>query len=824
MIVNADIKKFLPRTWLETTGKNIPALIEALNVTHKRLEDLVQGCIDQLFTQTATGRFLIQLGEQEGFTMPANSGLDITAYRPLVPLMVANPKQVRLTIDELIQSFYSAERTKASVVSSVQGPFSLNDGDDLIIETESGEIVISIVEGQVSNLANVIASEIAAVINSTQSSVIADTVTDRTTALDYLRITSITSGASSKIRVAGGKLQNVLKFPKLIATLAATGTTWNIEKQAAYTDTLTFTWDGIGVNPNVYLSSAGDVLTIRGLTDGVDPFSLLNGSYTLVDVGYDYFIIRSSLFQSLNSTLIQPSDNSIVFTSKDRQGLYDRDEYAFTSEIDVNTITMTVPAIPPLGRRFLAGSTHLHGVDAKVLDFTRSSIKLELSLSSDRPTSDSFFLLHSNTQKIDFRHPYYKINGVDDNLTQPTYTLDTGDETQAILPYTLATPIGTDPIQATVDSSEYVVTFPFRHGLEYSWGFNLTGATGSANILAGDLNKEHEVTRIIDKNTLAFRLKTAGAAIPYQGVSFGPADVYRHASSQSNDSDFYLQFTSGAAAIASGLAIGMVFKFDTIGGTDIIPYIANSLRYRKLIVIDINGSKIDFQAGIGPAPGGQIIDDVTGKRSATIGGAISYHLDKASAINQDRVFNNNTLSATIVGHTPSTNPAYISAYLYDPDGDKNTVTVSKYTVNTTQSILRGDNLVSLIVDSATVGGKPFPQAGKLVIDYGTNSFEGPVRYFAVVENPGSNQILIDPAYKFKKTHIVGANVQFIHSDQVFKPLTNGIDYPYYITGIAQARNTMFALAELLVAAGIFVKQDVLLPDLRYADTQIIPFD
>ena len=178
---NADIKKFIPRQYLDVVGKNLPSILNALNDNIGKAEELISACVDQLFLTTASGKYLVQLGESQGFTMPANSGLDIRSYRVLVPIMVASPKQVRLSVDELIQSFYKSERTKASVTSSVVGPYSLISGDDLIVETEKGLQSIAITLGQVSNLNNVSAQEITAIINTIQSNFSAEAITDRST-------------------------------------------------------------------------------------------------------------------------------------------------------------------------------------------------------------------------------------------------------------------------------------------------------------------------------------------------------------------------------------------------------------------------------------------------------------------------------------------------------------------------------------------------------------------------------------------------------------------------------------------------------------------
>jgi hypothetical protein len=45
-----------------------------------------------------------------------------------------------------------------------------------------------------------------------------------------------------------------------------------------------------------------------------------------------------------------------------------------------------------------------------------------------------------------------------------------------------------------------------------------------------------------------------------------------------------------------------------------------------------------------------------------------------------------------------------------------------------------------------------------------------------------------------------------------------------MTGTAQARNTLFKLIEDIIAGGVFLQPDVLLPQLRYIDSAIAPFE
>ena len=826
---NADLRKYLPRQFVEVFGPNIPGIIKAINESLFNTEQIVQSCIDQLFTSTASGTYLVKLGEEQGFTMPPNSGLDIRAYKELIPIMVADPKQVRISMEALVRVFYGSDRTNPNIQSTISGPFNLNDGDDLIIETSVGTTTITIGADQVSDLTDVSATELSAIINYSQNAVSSDTIANRSTGANYVRIIDKTPGQAAYLKVVGGTLQNVLKFPKLADTSCTTGTTYALSKEFPYSDTITFTWDGVGTNPDLYLVAANDYLTIRGLVDGAEPYSLLNGSYQVVDSGYDYFVIRNTPYQALVSTLVQNLDNNLVFSKNANTTLFDRSEYAFLSETINQTITVTVPAVPPLAKRSLIGSTHLRGQNSTVLDFSRSSIQIRVGSGEDAPIIDNKFYLANTYKRLNFKsEPFVTINS-DLNATQPTYIIDTSIQGNAVLPFTVATAVGTDAIYGEIGSEDYRLSFAnYEHGLDHTWGFTLASAVGVANILSADLNKEQQVYVRLNDNDVVFKIRDA-AGIPkaFTGIAWGVfgayPDIYQQTTAQPDASDFYLSFPTIGDATASGLAPGQSFYLDGSGGVNNNPYLGNLLRFRRLEVKTVLGNEITFSAGIGIGASGLVVSGIFGTRSGSFGGAsTTYFLDKTSATNQDRVFSN--LRAMFVNRTPPGNPAYVGSFVYDPTGVKTTVTVSKYVSKLTSEIFRGDNPPEILVASLlSADGLAFPTSGSLVLGYGTDKFEGPISYYSTIENLGQNQILIDPAYRFKKTHMAGTTVQYIHARVPFSPSRDGTDYQTYITGTASARNTMFKLFDLLVAAGIFVDQNVLIPKLRNGDPAIRPF-
>ena len=826
---NADVRKFLPRQFVEVFGPNIPGILKAINESLLNTELTIQACIDQLFTSTASGTYLVKLGEEQGFTMPPNSGLDIRAYKELIPIMVADPKQVRISMEALVRAFYGSDRTNPNLQSTINGPFSLNDGDDLIVETDAGTATITIGADQVSDLSNVSATELSAIINYSQDILSSDTITNRATGNDYVRIINKTPGQGAHLKVVGGTLQNVVKFPKLVNTACTTGTTYTLSKEFPYSDTLTFTWNGVGVNPELYLVAANDYLTVRGLVDGAEPYSLLNGSYQVVDSGYDYFVVRNTPYQALVSTLTQNLDNNLVFSKNSNTTLFDRSEYAFLSETINQTITVTVPAVPPLAKRSLIGSAHLRGQYSTILDFSRNSVQIRVGAGEDAPITDNKFYLANTYKRLNFKsEPFVTVNS-DLNATQPTYIIDTSTQGNAVLPFTVATAVGTDAIHGEIGSEDYTLSFAnYEHGLDYTWGFTLASAVGASNILSADLNKEQQVYVRVNDNSVMFKIRdSAGVPKKFAGISWGVSgsypDIYQQSTPQLDASDFYLSFPTIGDATASGLAPGQSFYLDGSGGTNVNAYLGNLLRFRKLEVKTVLGNQVTFSAGIGAGPNGLIVSSIYGTRSGSFGGAsTTYFLDKTSATNQDRVFSN--LRALFINRTPPGNPEYVGSFIYDPSGVKTTVTVSKYVSKLTSQIFRGDNPPEILVESLlSADGSPFPTAGSLVLGYGTDKFEGPISYYATIENLGQNQILIDPAYRFKKTHMAGTTAQYIHAKVPFSPSRDGIDYQAYITGTASARNTMFKLFDLLVAAGIFVDQNVLIPKLRNGDPSSSPF-
>jgi hypothetical protein len=153
-------------------------------------------------------------------------------------------------------------------------------------------------------------------------------------------------------------------------------------------------------------------------------------------------------------------------------------------------------------------------------------------------------------------------------------------------------------------------------------------------------------------------------------------------------------------------------------------------------------------------------------------------------------------------HDSGVTKSFLGSYTFDPHAG---FPISQNHTTLTQDINEGS--------FETVGfgfnTESFPDSeGFLVFDYGTSNQEGPVKYLG---RPSSGSLLLDPAYKFKKTHVTGSSVNLLAGRAPYKPKTDGSDYPTYVTGTIKGRIEAQALIESLTASGIFLNIVIVYP-------------
>lgn len=797
------------------TGKKLllPAIYTAIDNESLTFQSMALEAFRQLFLTTASGRYLIRLGAQEGFTVPQQSGLGVDAFRAIVPAVVSYPKQISDTIVRLMGIFYDKSLVSPSIISTTAEPFSFADKDTLLIQTDKGTLSIGIYAGQVADLNNVKATEYAGIINAAQSDVFADTSYERETSKTYVRLTSKTYGAGAYVQIMGGTAQNVLKFPSLVSTLNSAGTTWIVEKknQVLWTDITTFTWDGNGTNPRVYLVNKGDFVTIRGQDA---PFEVFNGTFVVEECGYDYFIIRSERYQVGIATLVENSNNAIVFTLDKKSTIIQNKEYCLANEATGSEYSLFVSAVPSVVKRKLKGGAFIHGWQSPVISFNRNEIVVNTKTMESLPVEDNKFTLSGEHLRADYSQPYYHTQSVSVVGLNAHFLVDSISPDISVLPNTTPVLFGrADPLYGEIQSSDIIVDFGFFHGFQHGFGFTLSNIDTTGIVDSSLINTEQYCKKIISASTVYFTIdhgRTYFPGIPWNGN----ADVYQ-ALPNTQGYDFYLLFPDDISKAAAGFEDDMTFRILFDGG-DLIPgkeSIGTGLSSRKCQVVMQDDLHVYFRSGQGTGTNGKVLDTVSGIRSGWFGGnnGTSY-VDLTTATNQ-RIFTN--LICTFQQTSPSTNPNYVGAYIYDTGGTTTRFVVGDILSALKTHIFKGDNLLSIDVESSL----DFPLSGYLIFDYGTDNEEGPVKYI----NLATGQIILDPSYVFTKEHILNAQVQIVRDTSAPSLSIDGSQYPFYVTGTTAARDFFFTLVTKIVAAGVFVNTEVNYPPLLFVDPSLFPY-
>lgn len=165
--------------------------------------------------------------------------------------------------------------------------------------------------------------------------------------------------------------------------------------------------------------------------------------------------------------------------------------------------------------------------------------------------------------------------------------------------------------------------------------------------------------------------------------------------------------------------------------------------------------------------------------------------------------------STIEPAVPPANGVWQGSFIFSPNGQSNTFTISKQNCSLQQMVSKGQIYTSIAVND----NSNFTQTtGDLIFDFGRDSQEGPIKYRGI---PNTNTILIDPGYVFKFDHQVGSQINVISQNQPYTPQKTGKDLAVYLTSPSGAREVVQAILSSLAAAGVIVKFKVLAPTYKY---------
>lgn len=829
--------KFLPDTYRGSELKNVNALASAVSDADDATEQLLIEGRKQLFLTSAQGKYLVDLASQYGFSLPRNAGFDTTGIRNLAIPAVFLPKQTAYTANRIIETFYSVDVLHPSFLSGMGEPYSLQDGDNLILDV-NGAVTIVFRASQVGDITNVTAGEIAGIVNSQQSSVFADTYYNRQANEVNVRLTSSAYGANATLKIAGGTAQNVLQFPLLRDCFGDSTTVWSVTKEQGkvYAGQVIFTYDS-GTRPSVWNLRIGDLLTIRGLEDNAQPWATLNGSYKILDVGRDYFSIQNLQFSpsTLPVLFTQPTRESLIFTSSRARSIYDNQEWALVTETRPNEIDISIPVVPPVIKRTLRGSGHLHGSTYPVLALSRNSVTV--SKPNELATAGDFVFSTAVFSRSWDRHHRLAYDSIIQTPTATQLFLTSASRKFPFMSEAESNAIAgaglVNPMIVSLGSAEARVYTPgVEHGLENGQELNISNVTfdttGSASVesrdgglVLSDFNGVHSVKQVLNKYAYVFDLKSpTGDPLIYAGTIVQGFNVDTFFDALALQPNVRFEFATEAARVSAGFQAGMKVKLIETG-TILNPVVMKILVDEPMMVISQENQYVYLKHVRFFFPI-SIATNTKCARDGSLGDADMRHW-LVSPFNSDVVNRNrdtwfNNMAITVLTAQISSNSRYVGSFIYDPVGTYAPFVVSATAATLQVGVKQNESPGRLQVSS--IAG--FPDSGEIFMDYGTENIEGPVQYVAI-EGTGPYFIVLNKAYVFQKTHKVNSECRLSRSNAVISLSDDGSQYPVYLTGVTKARESIETVLKSLIATGVQINITARPPDLRYVEASIDPW-
>lgn len=341
-------------------GPTVDAVLTALasgNAAY--LINNVRAVNDQLYIATASDKYLDERLAQFGIIRPTAVGLSDDVFRQ-IGIEVKNRKQVRDLINQLLNAIFGDEFVRATNIARAVEPYSLQDGDTLIINFDEAHTVnIQFTTAEFQSIAAATAQEVADAITKTLRN---QGFNGTAVAKDngngpYVELISDTIGPASSVTVLGGRAQNELRFDAPVAAGGNMSTQWTLSLQPG--GVIRFTWTG-GANPQIGKVSSGNYVNIFG---GGFASSTSEGSYTIINavggpVNVSYFEVVNPLGTS--GVVTQGTDDAVIFYNPIKKTLSSQLAYAAVYQSQARLLQIFLPSATKVIRRDRIGSAHLH--------------------------------------------------------------------------------------------------------------------------------------------------------------------------------------------------------------------------------------------------------------------------------------------------------------------------------------------------------------------------------------------------------------------------------------------------------------------------------
>lgn len=425
-------------------GEKTNAVLEAIAAGMEKLVYNVEAVNEQVYIVSASKQYLDALLANKNLTRPPEIGLTDDVFREL-GVEVTNRKQVRDLVHSIIKIMYGYEYIQAFSDTTFAEPFSLADGDNLILSFDGQESFdITFSSGDFASIANATAQEVADAITKgiknrgkTGSAVVKNEGLG-----NQVSVVSNTMGASSSVTVLGGKAQNVLKFPSIRNTSALATTQWSFSSVGG---NVRMTWVG-GPNPSLGRVRKNDYVNIYGI--GFD--SRNKGTFTITKVygggvGSSYVEFKNPAFKI--ETVSQGTELGVMFFNPKTRRTNSNVMYASVYQTQSKILQIFIPATTKVVRRNRIGAAHVqpsettsvfgpylydsdkpYSIGSSYSQLTQNvnsstGTVLHLADSTTFPDSQGFLVIGFGTEKEEGPIPYLARPSSNSLLISPAYKI-----------------------------------------------------------------------------------------------------------------------------------------------------------------------------------------------------------------------------------------------------------------------------------------------------------------------------------------------------------------------------------------------------------------
>ncbi len=202
-------------------GRNWRALLTAVMTGDRANRDLARAAFDQMFTTTASGRYLDDRGARSYLERLREVGMSDDDYRRLI-VALDTRRVVPDVLREVFEIFYGEAAVRPVVTTEVVEPFSLAVDRDVVFETPTGQLRAVVGAQDFAHPEEASADEVAAWLNrwfTDLSSPLRATTTKVQDSSSWA--VRVVGPRNTWISVTGGTAQSTLRFPTEVRAYGA---------------------------------------------------------------------------------------------------------------------------------------------------------------------------------------------------------------------------------------------------------------------------------------------------------------------------------------------------------------------------------------------------------------------------------------------------------------------------------------------------------------------------------------------------------------------------------------------------------------------------